>query len=80
MKIPVLIVQGKTDLQVPVKDANLLSAAKPDAKLLIIEKMNHVLKESDLDQQKNMETYKNPDLKLKSGLTEELVCFIKAIK
>lgn len=80
LKMPVLIVQGTTDLQVPVKDANLLSGAKPDAKLLIIEKMNHVLKESDQDQQKNMETYKNPDLKLKSGLTEELVSFIKEIK
>ncbi len=80
LKIPVLIVQGTTDLQVPVKDANLLSAAKPDAKLLIIEKMNHVLKESDLDQQKNMATYTNPVLPLKSGLTEELVSFIKAIK
>ena len=79
-KIPVLIVQGTTDLQVPVKDANLLSAAKPDAKLLVIENMNHVLKESDMDQQKNIETYKNPDLKLKSGLAEGIVSFIKSVK
>jgi len=80
LKIPVLIVQGSTDLQVPVKDANLLSAAKPDAKLLIIENMNHVLKESDSDLQKNMATYNNPALPLKSGLTEEIISFTKAIK
>ena len=80
LKIPVLIVQGTTDLQVPVKDANLLSAAKPDAKLIIIENMNHVLKESDSDLQKNMATYRNPDLPLKAGLTEGIVGFIKAIK
>ena len=80
LKIPVLIVQGSTDLQVAVKDANLLSAAKPDAKLLIIENMNHVLKESDSDQQKNMATYTNPVLPLKSGLAEEIISFIKAIK
>jgi len=80
LKVPVLIVQGTTDLQVPVKDANLLSAAKPDAKLLILENMNHILKESDSDQQKNMATYTNPALPLKSGLTEEIISFIKAIK
>ena len=80
LKIPVLIIQGSTDLQVPVADARLLSAAKPDAKLLIIENMNHVLKESDSDPQKNMVTYNNPALPLKSGLIEEIVSFIKAIK
>jgi len=39
-----------------------------------------VLKESDSDVQKNMETYKNPNLPLKTGLTEGIVGFIKSIK
>lgn len=80
LKMPVLIIQGTTDIQVTVNDAGLLSAALPDAKLLIIENMNHVLKESDSDVQKNMETYKNPNLPLKTGLTEGIVGFIKSIK
>lgn len=80
LKMPVLIIQGTTDIQVTLNDAGLLSAAKPDAKLVIIENMNHVLKECDSDVQKNMETYKNQTLPLKPGLIEEIVGFIKSIK
>jgi len=80
LKVPVLIIQGTTDLQVTVDDAKLLSVAKPDAKLLIIENMNHVLKESDSDLQKNMATYRNPDLPLKQGLVDNLVNFVKSLK
>lgn len=80
LKVPVLIIQGSTDLQVSVDDAKLLSTAKPDAKLLIIDNMNHVLKDSDSDIQHNMATYSNPTLPLKAGLTDELVHFITTKK
>jgi pimeloyl-ACP methyl ester carboxylesterase len=80
LKIPVLIVQGTTDIQVSVDDARLLKAAKPDAKLLLIDNMNHILKESEADRQKNIATYSNPELPLKKGLVEELVSFIKSKK
>ncbi len=80
LKIPVLIVQGTTDLQVSVEDAKLLSAAKPDAKLLIIENMNHVLKESDADTKTNMATYRNPELPLKPGFADELISFVTSLK
>jgi len=80
LKVPVFIIQGSTDLQVSVDDAKLISASKPDAKLLIIDNMNHVLKESDSDMQKNMATYMNPDLPLKSGLVDSIVNFIKTKK
>jgi hypothetical protein len=39
--------------------------------------MNHVLKESEADIQKNMATYSNPNLPLITGLTDEIVNFIK---
>ncbi|MDP4267865.1 MAG: alpha/beta hydrolase, partial [Bacteroidota bacterium] len=74
---PVLIVQGTNDIQVSVEDAKLLSAAKPDAKLLIIEKMNHIMKECDADLNKNYETYNKPDLPLKSGLVDGILDFVK---
>ncbi|MGB2868234.1 MAG: alpha/beta hydrolase [Bacteroidota bacterium] len=77
LKIPVQIIQGTTDLQVTVDDAKLLSAAKLDAKVFIVENMNHVLKECDSDVQKNVATYRNPDLPLKSGLVEKMVDFVK---
>ena len=77
LKIPALIIQGTTDLQVTMNDAKLLSASKPDAKLIIIENMNHVLKESGNDNQKNLATYTNPDIPLKAGLVDDMVNFIK---
>ncbi len=80
LKIPVLIIQGTTDLQVTVDNAKMLSASKPDAKLLLIDAMNHVLKESDTDIQKNMATYNKPDLPLKPGLVDGMVDFILAEK
>jgi pimeloyl-ACP methyl ester carboxylesterase len=80
LKIPVLIIQCTTDLQVTVDDAKLLSVSKPDAKLMLIDNMNHVLKESDSDIQKNMATYNKPDLPLKPGLVDGMVHFILAEK
>lgn len=80
VKIPVLIIQGTSDLQVPVENAKLLQSSKPGAKLKIIDNMNHILKESDSDPQRNRATYKDPALPLKPGLVEEIVNFIKATK
>jgi len=80
LKIPVLILQGNTDLQVPIEDAKMLSTAKPDAKLVVFDNMNHVLKESDANLKNNKATYNNPDLPLKTGLTDTIVSFIKNIK
>ena len=77
LKVPVLIIQGTTDLQVTMNDAKLLSAAKPGAKLEIIANMNHVLKDVDANVQTNLATYSNPMLPLKSGLVENLVDFVK---
>jgi uncharacterized protein len=76
LSIPVLIIQGTTDLQVKVEDAKLLAEAKPDARLLIIDNMNHVLKQSVVDRSKNLETYTNPDLPLKKELAKEIIKFI----
>jgi uncharacterized protein len=76
LNIPVMIVQGTTDIQVSVEDAKALSAAKPDATLLILENMNHILKDAPADFQLNIATYKDPTLPLKEGLVEGIVKFI----
>lgn len=80
LDIPVLLIQGTMDFQVTVNDSKLLASVKPDADLLILENMNHVLKESEADIQKNMATYSNPNLPLKTGLTDEIANFIKIKK
>lgn len=74
---PVLLVQGTTDIQVKVEDVEALAKANPKAQKLIVEGMNHVLKEAEADRMKNFQTYNNPELPLKTGLLEGIVEFVK---
>lgn len=81
IKVPVLIIQGKNDIQVAVKDAELLKKAYPAAELLLPEKMNHVLKDCDTrEPQKQMAIYANPSLPLNSSLVPAINTFIKRLK
>lgn len=75
LAVPVLIVQGSTDLQVSMRDAERLKAAAADARLVILEGMNHVLKLAPVDRAQNLATY-NADLPLASGLVDALASFI----
>ena len=74
---PVLIVQGTTDIQVSVLDADKLASANNKAQKQIIEGMNHILKEAEMDRLKNIQTYSMPDLPLKKNLIEIIVKFIE---
>ena len=77
LKMPVLIVQGTTDIQVGVEDAKQLAAAKPDAKFLLIDGMNHILRAAPIDRAANIATYSQPALPLKPELVPALVTFIR---
>src|SRR4051794_32982564 len=76
---PVLIVQGTTDLQVTVDDAKRLAAANPKAKLVLIEGMNHVLKEVPPDRDKQIASYSNPDLRLAPEFLVGIVDFVRKV-
>ncbi len=77
VSVPMLIVQGTTDIQVSVQDAMALSAANHEAELVIINDMNHVLKTCDTkDQNMQLMTYTNPVLPLHEELIPALVNFI----
>lgn len=76
LKKPILIVQGTTDIQVSVADANRLHAANPGSKLVIIEGMNHILKNAEADQMKNLLTYRQPNLPLNNELAKAISDFI----
>jgi pimeloyl-ACP methyl ester carboxylesterase len=80
LKLPLLIIQGNTDLQVKEADAMLLSKANPRAKLVIIDKMNHVLKHSELDQRSNHATYFDAELPVVPELVTAIVSFIRELK
>jgi alpha-beta hydrolase superfamily lysophospholipase len=77
LTIPVLILQGTTDVQVSVADAQALKQADPQATLAIIDGMNHVLKTSPADMQQNLATYHDPKLPLKPGLVTAIDKFIR---
>ncbi len=73
----VLIMQGRKDLQVAVTDAELLKAARPYARLVLLDKMNHILKNVDgTDQKENFKTYNNPELPLTPGLAALIAQFV----
>lgn len=74
---PALILQGSTDIQVPVKDAELLSEASEKADLVLIEGMNHILKDAPEERNANMMTYSNPKLPLSDGVLSAIVDFVK---
>jgi uncharacterized protein len=81
IKIPVLIVQGLTDLQVKEEDAALLSKARPDATLKLIPNMNHVLKNCDsLGRKYQAPIYKDPLLPLNCELSSAMITFAKAVR
>jgi len=80
MKIPAMIIQGTTDLTVTVDNAEKLKKAKSEAQLLIIKGMNHILKDAPADEDKNMDTYSQPDLPLSAALVPGIVDFINKLK
>lgn len=77
LPMPLLIVQGSTDLQVSVDDARALAAAAPKAKLVIVPGMNHVLKLVSGDLAQQMPSYANPELPLAPGLVDAVTAFVQ---
>lgn len=78
LTIPTLIVQGTTDIQVGVEQAELLANAYPKAKKVIIKNMNHVLKDCEsTETQDQLPTYNNPDLPLNKEISKVISDFIK---
>lgn len=77
-KLPILIVQGGKDLQVSLKDAELLKAANPSATLAILPDANHILKDVPGDSAaENIQTYSDPDMPLSENLIGEIASFIE---
>lgn len=77
LSMPVLILQGGTDIQIQVVDATSLHKACKHSQLAIIDSMNHVLKTAPADRDKNIATYNNKNLPLNSELIPIIVDFIK---
>lgn len=79
VKAKTFIIQGTTDIQVNENEGKLLAAAQPKAKLLLINGMNHVLKDAPADRAENIKTYTNSDLPLSKGMVEAVVKFVDSL-
>ena len=80
IKVPVMIIQGTTDLLVTTDNGEKLKKAKSDATLLVVKGMNHVLKDAPADEEQNTATYSKPDLPLSAGLVPAIVEFVNKVK
>jgi fermentation-respiration switch protein FrsA (DUF1100 family) len=78
LKIPILIINGTKDIQVPEIDAQLLHESNSKSKLVIIENMNHIFKEIKIDED-NLKSYSNPKLPVIPELIECISKFTKSI-
>jgi len=80
LAIPTLILQGTTDIQVSLTDAEELSQANPNAKKVIIKNMNHVLKTSTTTVRLiQLLNYADPTSPLHEELVPHIVSFIADI-
>lgn len=79
LEIPILIVNGSFDLQVDTTDAEILNAAAPNSKLVILKNMNHIFREINGENLENTKAYNEPNRSLHPELIPVLIDFIKAI-
>lgn len=75
-KLPVMVIQGTTDFQVPIDDGERLAAARGDIKYLQINGMNQVLKDAPKHKASNYATYGKPLLKLAVPLMPAIIEFL----
>lgn len=79
LRVPALVVQGTTDLQVTVNDAERLHAARPGSELALIDGMNHVLKRASGAAKEQAASYTDPTIPLADGLVERVATFVTAL-
>ena len=78
---PVLLVQGETDLQATVADAERLHGARPDARLVLIPEVNHVLKRTtESTPQGQMVTYQDPGIPIVTSAVQAIADWILALR
>ena len=79
LTVPVMVVQGGTDIQVAKTDMERLVQAYPGAVELYIEDMNHVLKKIETtDRAAQVKLYSDPSIPNHEALAPAIVRFVKS--
>ncbi|MBL7712446.1 MAG: alpha/beta fold hydrolase [Chitinophagaceae bacterium] len=78
--VPVLLINGTHDLQVPTDNTRLLQEANPAVSVKLIPGMNYMLKEVPEELEKNIASYNDPSLPLSAALAEEMIRFCRSAR
>ena len=80
LRIPVLIIHGSADAQVPFEHARILHRANPSARMMIVPGMNHVLKAvAPSDQAKQAASLSDPTLPVVPQVFDELAALVRSL-
>jgi uncharacterized protein len=77
-RLPMLVVQGETDLQTGPEDARALAAAHPGAKLVIIPGINHLWRRASIDPAANVATYGDSSIPVDPAVATAIAAFVGA--
>lgn len=80
LEMPVLIINGSFDLQVDVKDAEMLKNANAQAELVILENMNHIFRKIEGENLENTKAYNEPQRPLHPELIPAITQFVNLIE
>ena len=80
LPVPLLVVQGATDIQVSVRDAEALRAAQPAAEVHILPEANHLFVHiATRDRAAQLVTYNDPSLPLVPELVPLVAAFVERV-
>ena len=76
LDIPILLLYGSSDMQVNTSHGRMLAKSNRMATLKIIDKMNHVFKETSLKKDEQAESYVEPSLPISTNLVNLILGFV----
>ncbi|WP_025743917.1 alpha/beta hydrolase [Aquimarina pacifica] len=77
LEIPIMIIHGDKDIQVELSQAEKLKEVAPDAEYVIIENMNHILKEIKGNRLENHKSYNESWRKIMPQVITSIVNFVQ---
>jgi hypothetical protein len=80
LTVPTLILQGSTDIQVTVDEAKALAAAKPGARLEIVDGMNHIMKAVPSDRPTQLASYGDPTLPIAPDVPKAIAALVRSVR
>lgn len=80
LEMPVLVINGSFDIQVDVKDAEILHNAAMNSKLVVLDKMNHIFRKIEGEHLENTKAYNEAQRPLHPELIPVISEFVKSIE